>query len=150
MPKNVVVPAIKAAFPMLVGLVSLMGCSDKVSSHYPTRAEAEEDRLFERGWLPAWIPPSSHRIKTTNDLDVNTSEGGFSFDPTESAEFIQRLQPLDADKIPGADFTKLLKSGHEPFLHAGGGFVWLFWVNEKQGRCMYWMKPWAKDAEPSW
>jgi hypothetical protein len=31
-------------------------CGDVVTSRYETRAAAEADRLFERGWLPAILP----------------------------------------------------------------------------------------------
>lgn len=81
----------------LVSSVSLMalllaGCRDAVTSRYETRAEAEADRLFERGWLPSIIPPSSRGIVTRNDLDLNLSEGEFRFDRNEKTAFLKRLR----------------------------------------------------------
>lgn len=81
----------------LVSSVSLMalllaGCRDVVTSRYETRAEAEADRLFERGWLPSIIPPSSRGIVTRNDPDLNRSEGEFRFDRNEKTAFLQHLR----------------------------------------------------------
>ena len=65
------------------------GCGDTVTSRYETRADAEADKLFQRGWLPSIIPKSSYDITTKNDLDINVSEGQFSFAPNHAEEFIQ-------------------------------------------------------------
>jgi hypothetical protein len=65
--------------------------SNIVASHYPTLATARADRLFERGWLPDILPPSTYGIRTANDLDLNTSEGEFSFDHSEYVSFAKQL-----------------------------------------------------------
>ena len=53
-----------------------VGC-DVVTSNYETMQDARNDRLFERGWLPDILPDSTTSIRTSNDLDINTSVGEF-------------------------------------------------------------------------
>ncbi len=62
---------------LLSALVLLAGCSDAVTNQYATYAEAQQDNLFERGWLPDILPESTIDIEVVNNLDNNTSHGGF-------------------------------------------------------------------------
>ena len=78
----------------ILALLSFAGCSEKVQSHYPTRADAETAQLFDRGWLPVIIPPSSRNIKVENDLDLNTSAGEFHFKTNDSFSFLSHLHKL--------------------------------------------------------
>lgn len=64
---------------------------DTVEKHYPTFAAAEADQLFAKGWLPRIIPPSSYNIKTRNDLNLNTSQGSFSFQKKDLSKFLSHL-----------------------------------------------------------
>ena len=60
-------------FPVLFSALALIsGCSDAVSDEYSTYAQAKEERLFDRGWLPDILPKSTVKIEVNNDLDVNT------------------------------------------------------------------------------
>lgn len=71
---------------------ALFGCAlDTVTSQYATLEEARADRLFERGWLPEVLPPSTTRIRTENELDLNLSEGTFSFEPAEANGLLNAL-----------------------------------------------------------
>jgi hypothetical protein len=55
-------------------LLSALGC-DAIGlfevNTYPTLSSAQSDRLFERGWLPAVLPPDSGPIVEAHDLDTN-------------------------------------------------------------------------------
>ncbi|MEZ9762225.1 hypothetical protein AB4278_04865 [Vibrio splendidus] len=87
---NVLLPALFSA------LVLMPGCSDVVSDEYSTYAEAKENRLFDRGWLPDILPRSTVTIKVSNDLDTNTSEGSFIITEPALSEFIAKLKPMES------------------------------------------------------
>src|SRR5690606_14748458 len=94
--------ALRWLLPLLCGLV-LTGCGDidTVESRYQTRADAEADLLFARGWLPEIIPDSSRGIVTKNDLDLNLSEGEFYFDREDLDAFLSHLR-----RLPESDSRK--------------------------------------------
>jgi len=100
-------------------------CHDHVTSRYETRRDAEVDGLFDRGWLPSIIPGSSSKITTRNDLDLNVSEGGFSFDPGDAGEFIRHLSASE---------------GSSSYTYEEGHAVWIFHVDVDAGHCRYSMR----------
>src|SRR5688500_8592456 len=87
--------SVLAPMKIVVGVVVAVGCiilvallllpTDVVDNRYSSLADARADHLFERGWLPDILPASAHDIRTTNNLDLNLSEGEFSFKPVEAA-----------------------------------------------------------------
>ena len=88
---------INVLLPLLLpALVLLSGCSDVVSSEYSTYEKANEERLFDRGWLPDILPESTLNIKVSNDLDSNTSEGSFIINEPALSEFIGNLKPTES------------------------------------------------------
>jgi hypothetical protein len=103
-----------------VAFLSLYSC-DVATSRYATLADARNDRLFERGWLPDILPPSTRDIRVSNDLDVNHSEGEFSFDPADFAGFASRLRPM----------------GGEKFQYSANKHAWTFSCDASRGRCKY-------------
>jgi hypothetical protein len=109
---------------LLVAAVALLlgGC-DRVSSRYATLADARNDRLFERGWLPDILPVSAHQIHVSSDLDTNQSEGEFSFDPSDFTSFAARLQPVG-----------------ESFEYSAGAYTWIFSCDSARGHCRYTMR----------
>jgi hypothetical protein len=100
-------------------LVVLAGCDDSVRLEYSTKAEAESESLFARGWLPEIIPPSSRQITMKNDLDLNVSEGEFKFDATDHEAFIgklERMQSLDVEGFSAysfEDWTFFISGGRD-------------------------------------
>ena len=102
-------------FPLLL----LASCSDTVTNHYSTRKEAEAERLFDRGWLPIIIPISSKQIRTSNDLDINTSRGEFYYDVNESSTFMANLRHYSGRKAPFRHWTEYIteqkKEGYTVF-----------------------------------
>ncbi|MGF1825223.1 hypothetical protein L4D17_04265 [Vibrio splendidus] len=96
-------------------LVSMSGCSDVVSDEYSTYAQAKQERLFDRGWLPDILPKSTVKIEVNNDLDVNTSEGCFVISEPALSEFIGKL--------------KLTESTNQ-FQFVDGENVWVFKVGD--------------------
>ena len=63
----------------------------EVEEGYATRAAAEANQLFTRGWLPDIIPDSARGLKMLNNLDINTSIGSFAFDPHEADKFLRDI-----------------------------------------------------------
>ncbi len=131
---------------LFLAMLLLGGCSDTVTNHYPTRAKAEADNLFERGWLPSLIPASARDITTSNDLDINISEGEFRYDLKETNEFLRHLKPYSGQK-PKLDrwqtyIAKQKKEGYDSFEYTSDERVWVFLVNTGTGHVRYvmWLK----------
>jgi hypothetical protein len=120
-------------------IVSLLfcGCGDTVTSRYETRADAEAGRLFQRGWLPSIIPQSSCDITTKNDLDINVSEGEFTFSPDHAKDFTDHLRRMDASEVSGTDSVRFMERGYWPHAYRDEDSWWTFFVNSKKGHCKY-------------
>lgn len=101
----------------------LSGCKESVPLNYSTRAEAEAESLFARGWLPEIIPSSSRDISMRNDLDLNISNGEFSFDQADHDLFVGRLK-----RIPSRDKDGSLAYAYED---------WVFWVTDGKDHCHF-------------
>ncbi|MCK8072374.1 hypothetical protein [Vibrio sp. 1CM23M] len=102
--------------PLLLPVWALMsGCSDVVSDEYSTYAQAKQERLFDRGWLPDILPRSTLTIEVNNDLDANTSEGSFIINEPALSEFIGKLKPTESTN---------------QFQFVDGENVWLFKVRD--------------------
>jgi hypothetical protein len=122
---------------LVISALLVCGCGDTVTSRYETRADAEADRLFQRGWLPSIIPQSSYDITTKNDLDINVSEGEFSFSPNHAKEFTDHLWRMDASEVSGADSVLFLERGYWPHAYRDEDSRWTFFVNSEKGHCEY-------------
>ncbi|MBU0908872.1 MAG: hypothetical protein KKA54_08115 [Proteobacteria bacterium] len=118
----------------------LVGC-DVVTNRYDTYAEAKNDQLFGRGWLPEFIPSSSFKIITSNNLDFNTSEGEFYFRPEDADIFISNLSPYMRRKTPFENYDKHIKKleskGYKVYEYLEDSSVWLFFVKKKTGHVYY-------------
>ena len=102
--------------PTLFSALALMsGCSDVVSDEYSTYAQAKEERLFDRGWLPDILPKSTLNIEVNNDLDANTSKGRFIINEPALSEFIAKLESTESTN---------------EFHFVDGENVWVFIVGE--------------------
>jgi len=121
--------------------VVVLDDTDTVTTTYPTRTEAEADRLFERGWLPPLIPSTATNIRVTNDLDLNTSEGSFSFQPSEAAAFTGILLRLDATSSSGSQVERRHTPGATAHSYSDGTYEWTFLVSPDSGHCDYYMRP---------
>ena len=52
----------------LVLIAVLVGCRHDQQSFYPSRSDAEKKGKLDRGWLPDFLPKSSHAIHLAYDL----------------------------------------------------------------------------------
>lgn len=128
-------------FPVVGALLCLLGCAETGPDQYATRAEAEADRVFARGWLPSIIPDSSHSIVTVNDPDLNTSTGEFRFEISELDAFTARLDAVEKDVIPHQrDHYRYWVIGYNPYEYRYQNSKWTLYIDEERGHCVYWMK----------
>jgi hypothetical protein len=127
-------------------MLALVGCgNDVVTTKYQTYDEAASDQLFGRGWLPEFIPSSSFNITTSNNLDLNTSKGEFSFSPTEMESFVSKLAPYSGRVSRHAEFQETVKErqvdGYTPYEFTRDNDVWVFFLNREKGHAYYSLWP---------
>ena len=125
--------------PLLLLLLTLSGCSDVVTHHYPTYNDAVKDNLFGRGWLPDFIPLSSFNITTSNDLDLNTSKGEFSFSSAASDAFLSKLHPHSgsASSYFDAGVAANEQQNYAAYEYTKDGYIWVFIINREKGHAIY-------------
>ena len=58
-------------------------------------SDANHDGAIERGWIPDYLPASSHDIHEKHRLSNPTTWCSFAFLPTDSESLRKALQPLD-------------------------------------------------------
>jgi hypothetical protein len=117
---------------------------DVVKSRYETLEAARADALFSRGWLPDILPPSSRNISVSNNLDLNTSVGEFSFAPTEFDLLQAKLSPLDLPEHPftdsfDAEIERHVLAGHPAHQYIEDHSTWVFLCHPAIGSCEYTM-----------
>lgn len=129
---------------VFVCAASLCAChlpTDTVEREYATLAEARDDGLFDRGWLPDILPQSARDIRTRNNLDHNTSTGEFSFDPRDAPAFVARLKPGALPRMKFADWNAIVDAqaadGHRAWSYRDGVYGWVFFCNLRKGYCEY-------------
>jgi hypothetical protein len=134
---------------LAVGIVLLIVLpDDTVRLHYPTLQAARADHVFDRGWLPDVLPPSSTDIRVTNNLDLNNSVGEFHFDPREYAALLDKTAPYHPGSTGGADEDWFAKAAGEPDMRVveSEGSRWLFLCLPEKGVCSYEMASVARDT----
>ena len=133
---------VAAAVVAMVSCDSLLG--DVVKSKYDTLQAAKADELFARGWLPDALPPSTHDISVSNDLDLNTSVGEFSFSPTEFELLRTKLRPYDEPNHPftdsfDAEIGRHVQAGYPVYQYIEDRSTWIFLCKPAVGICEYTM-----------
>lgn len=129
-------------FGLLFVLLWVVSLWDIQKLNYQTKADAAQDRLFERGWLPPFIPESATQLSIVNNRDVNTSTGSFAFDPLDATSFVRTLQEGGpgtswyAAEEPG--MQALRDSGFTRVEYSGKEFCWAFLIHPEKGLCKYW------------
>jgi hypothetical protein len=130
----------------LIAMVPLLaiaaGCSDAVTERYATVEGARKAGLFERGWLPDILPPSTHDIETRSDLDLNVSAGEFFLSKGDLKSFTDRLDPYLGEAV-GADvhLASYLQAKKKEGMRAGvfkeSSAIWAFVCDPQTARCTY-------------
>ena len=119
----------------------LAGCGEVVKSNYISYSEAKKEQLFARGWLPDIIPTSATKIITANNLDLNRSEGEFSFPPSATDAFLARLVPYSGRGTFSRDFERMVNErkaeGYSLHEYQENKNIWVFLLNRQKGHAYY-------------
>jgi len=134
--------AVLAIVAVYVAALALLP-SDTVTSRYASLAEARADQVFERGWLPDILPLSATSIRTSNNLDLNISEGEFVYSRADNAKWLRHLrpyQPMDEFFAASAEeVDRMQKKGFLASSYVGEDSVWVFYCKSDVGYCRYYM-----------
>ena len=134
---------------LAIGIVLLILLpDDTVRLQYPTLQAAREDHLFDKGWLPDVLPPSTTDIRVANNLDLNNSAGEFHFDPRDYPALLDKTAPYHRGTTGGADGDWFAKTDGEPDMRVveSDGSRWLFLCVPEKGVCSYEMASVARDS----
>jgi len=129
-------------FAMLSPLA--VAACDLAANQYATLVEAREDRLFERGWLPDILPSTAYDIAVENDLDLNRSQGSFSFAPDDFERFHGYVSPVVPpitrkwSSIEAAVESHISK-GYPAYQYRESDWEWIFLCMPEHGHCAYYM-----------
>lgn len=114
---------------------------DVVTTKYASVTAARKDELFGRGWLPDVLPPSARDIRVSNNLDLNTSEGEFSFDAKEAGALKAKLIIHEIPQAPFENWNgyveKKRKAGFEIAGYSNDASDWVFLCKYQHGECEY-------------
>ena len=106
--------------------VCLLLCScmelpgESQTRHYPTRADAERDEAFERGWLPADLPVQASDIMESHNLDSNQMWVRFQLGGATPDRLLQRCVVAMDVPLPPARQTRRTAAWWPEALMAGG------------------------------
>jgi len=130
---------------VVIGLLIVLP-DDTVRLHYPTLQAARADHLFEKGWLPDVLPPSSTDIRVANNLDLNNAAGEFHFDPRDYPVLLDKTTPYHPGTSGGAGDDWFAKTD-EPDVRVveSDGSRWLFLCLPDKGVCTYEMASISRD-----
>jgi hypothetical protein len=119
--------------------LTLVACSDTytINRGYASISEAQED--IEKGWLPPVLPPSSHSIRDSHNLDHNVGGGTFSFDPKDLKVFAGK--PFNGPKktISQEEVKEWTGKGYQIGEYDDGDSIFIIAVHPS-GEGRYWME----------
>ena len=128
---------------LTLALLLLCACGDTVESHYATSTAANADALFGRGWLPDFIPESASDIRVANNVDLNTSSGGFKFKAGDWPAFEKELVADGLSATPlaswGDTVARYQSMGYRRWTYTTDRTTWVFFCAPRQGECEYLM-----------
>jgi len=61
---------------------------------YSDRDTVIEQKIIERGWVPAILPNSAYDISETHDIDAGELFGSFYYHSEDEVELLSHLTPL--------------------------------------------------------
>ncbi len=107
-------------------MVCLLLCScmelpgESQTRHYPTRADAERDGAFARGWLPVDLPSEASDIMESHNLDSNQMWIRFQPNGMTLDRLLQRCVVATDVPLPPARQTRRSAAWWPEALIAGG------------------------------
>lgn len=129
---------------VLILYMAIAGCETYIAERrYPTLEDAKADHLYERGWLPDVLPPSSVDIHTVNNLDASTSKGSFRFQPSEGPLLFGKLIAVAPADAPISNWRDMLvdykQRGFTAWSYREDDGHWVFFCIASAGKCEYTM-----------
>ena len=142
MKKSIKICAVGALICSLCIFLMALFFDDTVTSYYSAYSEAKADSIFERGWLPEFIPFSSRKIITKNNLDINTSNGEFYISAEDTVAFISKLAPYGNHQFEYLErnlkiLNRLREGGYTAYEYANNDSIWIFFVNIQTNHVLY-------------
>ena len=128
----------------LVSLGLLAGCTDtdQPTASYATFAQAREDGMVRRGWLPDILPETTRQIQSWHAMDSQSAHGHFVIsEPVDTGLFVKRLLRKPKAAPTKAVTTFVQQQQQLSGLHIGywqqGIDNWVFAVNPATGQVNY-------------
>lgn len=148
---------------VLASLLCACG-GDKRESYYKSLAEADKDGAITRGWIPYFLPTTSHEIHETHELSPSIEWCSFEFAAADSEKFRSFLKPVGVlpgtlTRIPNPavswwpevlrgnlNLTSIRNSGLAPSIFEQPASsvenqIYLFAVDWQSGRAFFYSRP---------
>lgn len=126
-----------------------VAAEDQASTQFATLVVARTGNVFKEGWLPAWLPPSTHDIQIRKRPEGPYSQGQFFVQPKELSEFNERVrycgkwfEPPDGIKTEMGDLRTIQERVYQDY---DDHVVWLF-ACRRDGFCRFWQWQRPPDA----
>jgi len=81
----------------LISSLLLTACGEIQDASYPDWSAAKAAGAITRGWIPDWLPRSSHTIKEAHDLDTNASILTLTFSEAENWQVPEVCEPVEGE-----------------------------------------------------
>lgn len=88
----------RRVLPVVAALL-LAACNEQPYRHYPDATQAIAAGERDRGWLPAWFPPSARDVHLQGDLDSNAWWLRAQLSTPAADSLRALLVPVDADSV---------------------------------------------------
>jgi hypothetical protein len=92
--------------------VFFQGCGERPESSYPLLADATDAGAVTRGWIPNFLPESSHDIHEMHDITSSRTWCSFQFSPNDAQRFRDSLV-TSLDELPQS--LRHIDSPHKPW-----------------------------------
>jgi hypothetical protein len=121
--------------------VLLLTSCDTVTSHYANVADARENHLFEKGWLPDILPASAHDIVVKSEPDIGICTGEFGATPKDMVGFVSKLESTPRrfryDKW-SKEINHASQQGPIMYFVSDRPVLFAFRCSPSEARCEFW------------
>ena len=102
---------------------------------------ARKMKLFEEGWLPDILPPSTNRILIRKNVQLLYAHGEFYFAPVDWQEFSIKLSHEEMVDAPFVNWARSLRKirleGYSLCFYRKDFHLWAFFCKNESGYCEY-------------
>lgn len=133
----------------LLMLGMLGGCAER-TDFYDSLKDVEHAKVFEKGWLPEKVLPSStNTIRVSTLVDVASGDGSFDFACSEYSELRARLRTYDSMLSKVSEHNELverrLAEGYIALSYSTNGTHWIFLCKDDPDDCSCDFVVWQPD-----